>query len=410
MNTVENNKKHKNKKILVATIVGAFALVGAGTYIASGGSDVEDQASVKVQGEVEDTGVPAHSQDKDYIQEVEKKNAHDAEQALNEGKSHIDTFTNKVKTEVNESEFDRNASMENANENVEETVSNNQIRPIEPEVVIHEKIITVEKLVPQIEKYDYMKDVSLLASLGIEKNTPKTFTVSDVSNRQLREKLESEMAEKKLEREKDIQFQKETEEKAMNTTTVYKIGDLIPATLQTEINTTRPSFVRARIEGGPLAGSILVGNFNQNHTSVTVNFTHLNIPGADKSLPINGVAMDFKTASTALASSVNRHLPEKILMTFASSFAKGFADGLKDNNVEGTEKRKTSDGNSITDERKRPKTNKEINKEATATAINSATEELGSLVPQRPTVKVKGNSEIGVYLTEDLVIENKYLQ
>ena len=396
-NTGNTNENKKNIK-KIAILAGAFALVGVGMYSCSGSSNNE-QANVQTVGAQNGTGKPIDSQDKEYIDNIKERNASDAEKALEAGKSHVDTAYNKLAENVDENDFITRA--QTASEQVLGAQTASEAQPINQ--VVEQRVIIKEVAVPETQAYDPLKDPALLTLLN-NNRTPRTFTLTTVSNREQRtaqaEAIAKANEEKRAEAEKAAQ-------NTDDTIVVAKVGDLIPATLQTPINSTRPSVIRAVIESGPLAGSVLTGTYQNNGTSVSVTFTSLNSPLFKQSIPINGLAMDYQTASTALASSVNRHIPERIIMAFAGSFAKGFSEAIKNNNTTVTE-RTVDDGrgnqSTIKTSGTRPKTTREINKESAAVAIDETADVINELIPKTPTVKVNANMEIAVYLSEDLVL------
>ena len=414
MTTTQQPKKSKKKIVII--ILSVFALL-TGTIFLFSSSNKAEQSNVQVSGGNENTGNPIESQDGNYIDAVNEKNAKNAEEAMNVGKSHIDVITNKVSSEVDENQFLNHQATANDTEMASmphgQPMVNNQPQT---EVIVHEKVILKEVGVPVEAPYNYKTDASLIALLGLN-NQPVEYQVTPVSNIAKREQL----AKEKEERLAQAQLQAQNNASnaggsagamAGNLVAVYKVGDLIPATIQTGINSTTQSIVRARIEAGPLAGAILTGSFQQTGTAVQVKFETINIPNVPNSLPFSGVAMNFNTASTALATSVNRHIPEKILMAFTGSFAKGYADALRDNNVttiSNSEIGNNSSSSSTTSIRE-PKSNKDIMKEAGADGINKAAEIAESFIPAQPTVKVNANMEVGIYMTQDLMVDKSFLK
>lgn len=205
----------------------------------------------------------------------------------------------------------------------------------------------------------------------------------------------------------DIKSQVEgSKKKTMHT--VGKRGEIMAAILETSINSNRKTIVRARIVEGDLDGAILTGTFTNNNTSVTIAFDSIAIPQAEKSYPISALAMDMKDASTAMATSVNKHIPERLLWTFASSFANAYSNALKSNNNQSSTRtvvdEVTGNQTTVNVNQTVKKTNKDLVREAGSNAIGEATNIVRETVPTTPTVKVKGNSEIAIYFMEDFQI------
>ena len=411
-------KSKSKKKIIVITIASIFAVAIGGSLLLSDNENPV-KSDVNATGVTDDTGKPVQSQDPNYISEVEKNNVMAASEAIEQDKSHIDTVTNKtVEQTVDENSFlnkeqsasDATARLQAEQNQMGQNTGMAEMQNQQP--VVYEKVIYQEVPVPMEAPYDYRKDPSLI-NLFNASYAPRTFGINPVSNISKREEL----ARVAQEQAKAAAEQKRTEskeqEQAADMITLYKVGDLIPATLQTGIDSTEPSVVRARIESGPLAGAIVTGIFEQDNTSVRISFNSLNIPTAPSSIAIAGSAMDFNRASTAMRTSVNRHIPERIAMAFITSFGKGFADAMKNNNITSvSSSSNNNNGGSSTSNTttSRPKTAREINKEAGAEAISATVGSLDSLVPKQPTVKVRSNMEIAIYLTQDLQINKNWIK
>jgi intracellular multiplication protein IcmE len=110
---------------------------------------------------------------------------------------------------------------------------------------------------------------------------------------------------------------------------VVKAGDIMFAVLDTSINTDEETPIMARIVGGPYKDGKLVGRFKRVDKRVLLSFNLMNLPGRDKSIPINAVAIDPETARTAMSGEVNNHYLLRYGTFFASAFLSGMADAIQ---------------------------------------------------------------------------------
>ena len=382
---IDTGSKDKKKKIKLLKIIGGSCVGACLLLYACSGSDKQEESNVSVTQKADNTGSPTESTNADFIKKVQEKNASDAEKAMEQGDSHIDVGTNKVTEDVNEKDFTGEAASNVAASNAVATSD-----------------------VPLEEKYNYLEDVTLLDLFDKKHTKEKAFKVTKVSDLEKREQIAKEQEAKQTAQASNANGGNQTADVNNDGISVNKVGDLIPATLQSGLDSRNPSIVRAVIETGPFAGSILTGTFQRTETALSVNFTSLNSPMLKETLAINTVAMNYDNASTALADYVNRHIPERVIWTLVSSFANGFADALKDNNQSSSSRtmidENTGKATTINESYRTKKTNKELMKEAGATGISKATELYGNLVPKEATVKVNANSAIGIYVLNDIKI------
>lgn len=192
---------------------------------------------------------------------------------------------------------------------------------------------------------------------------------------------------------------------------LVRVGDLPPALLLTPIVSTHNSHVRAKIFGGVLNGGIVTGGFEQTDTAIAIKFNRLTLPNVPHSIEIEAVALDYETASTALATSVNRHIPERFLGELVKEFGNSFANSLAENNSNANSRtivnENTGAVTQIVEATTQRKTTREIVREATANSVRSGTEVLLENIPKKPTVKVKGDLPLGVYFLKDVVIDGE---
>lgn len=112
---------------------------------------------------------------------------------------------------------------------------------------------------------------------------------------------------------------------------IIKAGDVMYGVLNTAINTDEPGPILATIVNGKYNGARLVGSIQtvgQNAQKVVLRFNLMSIPGYTKSISINAVAIDPKTARTALSSDTDNHYFQRFGLVFAASFLQGLGQAV----------------------------------------------------------------------------------
>ena len=113
-----------------------------------------------------------------------------------------------------------------------------------------------------------------------------------------------------------------------------KSGTVFYGQLITQVNSDTPGPILAQILQGPFKGARLIGSFEVNRESATLNFRemsnlrdhHGNL--SDQSISINAIAVDTQHIGTSLVSKVDRHMIEKIGFGFIAGFAQGLSNVL----------------------------------------------------------------------------------
>lgn len=306
--------------------------------------------------------------------------------------------------------------------------------PVIPEPKVYEITIRKEIPVARYEPYTFTKDTGVLShfvnlyggNLGTGQGQGQ-MNVNGVQTKDLDARYRQQQIQKKQQEEQakqqnqqvqqgqanqENQNQKQTTTQEENTVAVNKVGDVIASELETNIDSRRPTLVRATIAEGVLRGSTVVGSFSKNGdgTSVIIEFTSLNVPGLPRSIPIKAVAVDLINGTNAMATSVNKHAVTRVSFAVLETMAAAFANNLSTNNQNYSQRTvtDTATGNTstVTVNNTTKKTNKEILKESAAVGISSALTEIDDLVPREPTVKVEA-MPFGLFITEDLLINKQ---
>jgi intracellular multiplication protein IcmE len=115
-------------------------------------------------------------------------------------------------------------------------------------------------------------------------------------------------------------------------------GTILYANLVGRANSDAPGPVVAKILQGQYAGATLVGAFTTGRDALIIKFTKMTVgttPDGEEineTVNIDAVAVDTKHIGTPLATSVDRHLMEKIGIGLGASFAQGFGQAVAQTN------------------------------------------------------------------------------
>lgn len=408
-------------------------------------------------------------EERDKIDIADAKAASEAE-AANE--SHISTLPNSQKeTETNASDFQAsNPNLVNLPPNMDNNLNNNNTNTmnsqpqndamqVNPENFQNQQMVPVDNTIPPVpEKSVYV--VTERKEIPVLRYKPYKFTqdeevkayfikqyggnLPNVGNSQQNEQQGGQGGQTVVankfthmdlgKKHRDIVAQKESQKtiqnqqiennnitqqnnNAQNTTTtpaaekvvLAKIGDILPAELETNIDSRQPTLVRAKIVGGKLKGSIIVGSFQKNGdgTSLLIEFKTLNHPDSKESIPFNAVAVDYSTGSNAMVSDYNRHIVARISFQTLNAMANAFAQNLSTNNQSSNQRtivdESTGKQTTIQENKTTTKSTKDILKESGAVGLSTSMQEFSDLVPNSPTVKVNA-MPFGLFITEDLVV------
>ncbi len=392
-----NSKSPMSEKKRLAVIIGSIVIglvvvVTAVNLNSKNTKEAATDANANVSVNVDsNTGNPLESKNPDYIGKVKTANEENYQNALANGNGHIDTMVNKERP-IDENSFLGAASEPvTTQEPIVNDMSQTVSQPTEPQVI--KQIIVMKE-----PKYDYTKDEGLVGALR-ENWKNKSFVLNTVSNRSDAKENQNQTSSSNQSNSSDSNTGNKDDEEVV----LFKASDLTYAVLQTSIDSREDSPIRARIVSGEYAGSTIAGSFKKTGDKVVVEFSVLNSDKFKRSIPINAVAMDLNTTKTALADSVNKHIPERLLWTMAGAFASGYADGLSDSNKTTV----ISDSGAVTNVTGNLDT-KDITKKGIAKSLEEGSNIINDTIPKTSTVKVNANKEIAVFFTSDLVV-NKSL-
>lgn len=179
-----------------------------------------------------------------------------------------------------------------------------------------------------------------------------------------------------------------------------RAGDILFAVLDTGINTDRPGPIMATIVSGQFKDAKLMGTLSvtNDHEAVKLKFNRMIMPHWRHSQSINALAINPKTAHTALASSVNHHYLVRFGSIIASSFLQGVGEAVEKSgqtNVSGNgTTTQTVDNFSTRDE--------------ALIGLGKVGEKMSGAAKKEfnrnPTVKVKPGTSMGILFMNDVII------
>lgn len=175
-------------------------------------------------------------------------------------------------------------------------------------------------------------------------------------------------------------------------------GKILYAELVGRANSDVPGPVIAKVLQGDYAGATLIGSFKTAREHLVISFDKMTVEKTvsgeeiNETVSINAVAVDTSNIGTGLATSVDRHLFQKLAIGFTSAFAQGLGDAIGD---KGSTTYNTSNGTITT-------RNGDLNTEeqflsAGGQAVARGGSILDSEFGNRPTtIIVEGGTAIGV--------------
>jgi intracellular multiplication protein IcmE len=175
-------------------------------------------------------------------------------------------------------------------------------------------------------------------------------------------------------------------------------GKILYAQMVSRANSDSPGPVLAKIVQGEYAGATLIGSFQKAQDSLIISFDRMTVETTrdgeeiNETVAIKSVAVSTDYIGTGLATSVDRHMFQKIAIGFTSAFAQGLGEAVSQN---GQTSYNTSNGTITTSN------DKLDTKEELTAAGGKAVAQTGSILMdefgRRPTtIIVEGGTPIGV--------------
>lgn len=179
---------------------------------------------------------------------------------------------------------------------------------------------------------------------------------------------------------------------------IIPAGTIVYAQTLTEANSDAPGPVLARLASGPLAGSRILGTFDNTEEYLTLNFNTIVVKGISQS--VNAVALDPKTTLPAVATDIDHKYMTRFVLPAAASFIEGMGDAIAQH-----EQTVTVNNGTTSTSQSDLNTKQEV-ASALADSTSKISESLDSQASQAKIgVKVRSGTPIGILFLEPVVKE-----
>jgi intracellular multiplication protein IcmE len=208
-------------------------------------------------------------------------------------------------------------------------------------------------------------------------------------------KRQKEQAEE--EEAEEIRQQEEAEQEP-DMATAVPAGEIVYAQLLTEANSDVPGPVLAEIMSGPLRGSRVLGSFQVQKELITLSFNR--VVYNEKTYPIDAVAVDPNTTLTAMATDVDHHYFQRVILPAAAAFIEGVSSAVAETGLTTV----TIEGDTVTSEQEEANNEQQVN-----AGIQEAGQELREILDEMAndlevTVIIASGTPMGLLMTEPVEI------
>jgi intracellular multiplication protein IcmE len=176
-------------------------------------------------------------------------------------------------------------------------------------------------------------------------------------------------------------------------------GEILYAQLLTEANSDNPGPVLAQIMVGPLAGSRILGDFEESEgvDVLTLSFDTVVIDG--ESVDMDGIALDPNTSLPGLATEVDHRYLRRIAVPAAVTFIQGAAEAIANTGLTTV----TINGESVAEETEESDTDQEI-----ASGVEEAAAEVAEILEEEADdietlIIIEAGTPFGLLLLEPII-------
>ena len=178
---------------------------------------------------------------------------------------------------------------------------------------------------------------------------------------------------------------------------IFKTGNTIFAVLDSEVNTDASNTVIATVYGGQYNGSKLLGSVQRGNGNIELRFNRLAPQDGRNTLNIDGIAMRTSDASTAVATSINKHTISRYASLIFSNSLAGLGQAAQQQDSTVTQ---LNNGSTVTSSTSA--TDKQIIGYVAGSVGAAMANEIGQGFNRQPTYKIARGTSLAVFFMQDV--------
>lgn len=179
--------------------------------------------------------------------------------------------------------------------------------------------------------------------------------------------------------------------------TLIKTGNMLYATLDSEVNTDDGNLVFATIRGGTWDGAKILGKVEQGNENIRLHFTTLAPQDERPTMKIDAVALREEDAKQGMAEEINHHILSRYSALAVSSLLAGYGRAYEQGAG-----RTIYSGNNVITQREKP-TEREVYGSAVGEMGQAMASEIRRGFNRPSTYSTPANQGFGLYFLADMV-------
>jgi intracellular multiplication protein IcmE len=180
---------------------------------------------------------------------------------------------------------------------------------------------------------------------------------------------------------------------------IVPAGNIAYGQLLNELDSDVRGPVLVHVLSGPFTGGRALGQFNRQNEYLTLDFNRIVKDGV--SYQISGIAMDEKTTLVGLASEVDNHYFQRIILPAAAKFIEGYAGAVAETGTSTT----TTAGGGVVQETPEPDATDELYK-GLETSASKVSEVLDQNSNRPITVRLKKGTTMGILFLDPVTTDS----